>query len=50
MSTQIQGVLGHLTAFITLEIKNNHVHAKVLTVLNKFIGMKFSLRCMIWSG
>ena len=37
-----------LKASMTSEVKNNHAHVTTQTILNKFIGMKFSIGCMVW--
>ena len=43
-----EGCFWPLTASITLEVKNNHAHVTTQRILNKFIGMKFSIECMVW--
>ena len=32
----------------SMEVKNNHAHVTTHRILNKFIGMKFSIGCMVW--
>ena len=43
-----EGCFWPLTASITLEVKNNHAHVTTQRILNKFIGIKFSIACMVW--
>ena len=37
-----------LTASITMEVKNNHVHFTSQGILNIFIEINFSVGCMVW--
>ena len=37
-----------LTAFITMDVKDNHAHVTTQRILNKFIDINFSLGCMVW--
>ena len=37
-----------LTASTTSEVKNAHAHVATQRILNKFIGIKFSIGCMVW--
>ena len=42
-----EGCFWPLTASITSEVKNNHAHVTTQKFLNKFIEIKFSVRCMV---
>ena len=37
-----------LTASITKEVKNNHVHVTTQRILNRFNEINFSVGCMVW--
>ena len=37
-----------LTASITSEVKSNYAYVITLDICNKFIEIKFSVRCMVW--
>ena len=43
-----KGCFWTLTASITSEVKNDHVHVTVQRILNKFIDVNFSVECMVW--
>ena len=32
----------------TMEVKNNYAHVTTQRILNKFIGINFSVGCMVW--
>ena len=44
-----EGCFWPLTASITSEVKNNHAHVTTQRILNKFIGIKFSIG-YVWFG
>jgi hypothetical protein len=37
-----------LTAFISMEVKNNYFHVTMQGILNKISQIKFSLGCKVW--
>ena len=45
-----EGCFWPLTASITFEVKNNHAHVTTQRILNKLIGIKFSIGCIVWFG
>ena len=43
-----EGCLWPLTASMMSEAKNNIAHDIMQDICNKFIEVKFSVRCMVW--